>query len=41
MQDDRQQERCFSYTLAADEPLLFTGDAFARTDVRPALNRGV
>ncbi|HEY5086074.1 MAG TPA: type II toxin-antitoxin system VapC family toxin [Gemmatimonadaceae bacterium] len=29
---------CFSYALAmvADEPLLFTGDDFARTDVRVA-----
>ena len=30
---------CFSYALAklADEPLLFKGADFARTDVRPAL----
>ncbi len=33
---------CFSYALAvaADEPLLFKGDDFARTDVRSALTRG-
>ncbi len=30
---------CFSYALAIahDEPLLFTGDDFAHTDVRAAL----
>jgi ribonuclease VapC len=30
---------CFSYALAieADEPLLFVGDDFSHTDVRPAL----
>ncbi|WP_281496984.1 type II toxin-antitoxin system VapC family toxin [Ornithinimicrobium sp. F0845] len=30
---------CFSYALAivTGEPLLFTGDDFHRTDVRPAL----
>lgn len=30
---------CFSYALAADrdEPLLFKGDDFAATDVRPAV----
>ena len=30
---------CFSYALAKDlaEPLLFKGDDFARTDIRPAL----
>ncbi|MDQ0424847.1 type II toxin-antitoxin system VapC family toxin [Cellulomonas iranensis] len=29
---------CFSYALASalDEPLLFVGDDFARTDLRPA-----
>ncbi len=32
---------CFSYALArtSDEPLLFKGDDFARTDVVPALLR--
>lgn len=32
---------CFSYALAkdADEPLLFKGDVFVHTDVRPALTR--
>lgn len=31
---------CLSYgvAVAADEPLLFKGDDFARTDVRPALD---
>lgn len=30
---------CFSYALAAagDEPLLFVGEDFARTDIRPVL----
>jgi ribonuclease VapC len=30
---------CFSYALARDlgEPLLFKGDDFAKTDIRPAL----
>jgi ribonuclease VapC len=30
---------CFAYALAkhSGEPLLFTGDAFARTDIEPAL----
>ncbi len=30
---------CFAYALAQamGEPLLFKGDGFARTDVRPAL----
>ncbi len=31
---------CFAYALAklADEPLLFKGDDFAATDIRPALS---
>ena len=30
---------CFAYALAADtgEPLLFVGDDFTHTDIRPAL----
>lgn len=33
---------CFSYALAvdADEPLLFKGEDFVHTDVRPALRGG-
>lgn len=33
---------CFSYALAkaADQPLLFKGDDFARTDIRSALGAG-
>jgi len=33
---------CFSYALAKaiDQPLLFKGDDFNRTDIRPALSRG-
>ncbi len=33
---------CFAYALAkqAGEPLLFTGEAFARTDIEPALKEG-
>jgi ribonuclease VapC len=32
---------CFAYALAkvTDEPLLFKGDDFARTDIRPALSK--
>jgi len=31
---------CFSYGLAKslDEPLLFVGDDFSKTDIKPALN---
>jgi len=33
---------CFSYALAKaiDHPLLFKGDDFIHTDIRPALSRG-
>ncbi len=33
---------CFSYALAKaiDQPLLFKGDDFIHTDIRPALSRG-
>ena len=33
---------CFSYALvkAIDQPLLFKGDDFIHTDIRPALSRG-